>query len=170
MAKNSWPSGVTSWDDTVKFAELVFGKGIAIANYSDRLPHPSQKSFLLFAKGACAEGRPLHKIADLIEPHLEEIGKREIKLRNNHARPTKSQQMLFLNDVHCFFNDIHTIGIHCFFMVFMSCVNVFMLFSHFFTTGFVAFFGFSVVFFSFEKVWILRSRFGFSCCHCVGID
>ena len=53
---------------------------------------------------------------------------------------------MFFHDVHCFFNafdcflnDIHTIGIHCFFMVSMSCVNVFMLCSHFFTTGFVAF-------------------------------
>ena len=66
---------------------------------------------------------------------------------------------MFFHDVHCFFsafdcflNDIHTIGIHCFFMVSMSCVNVFMSCSHFFTTGFVAFFGFSMVFFSFEKV------------------
>ena len=45
MAKNSWPSGVTSWDDTVKFAQLVFSTQIRVGDYSDRLPHPSHKSF-----------------------------------------------------------------------------------------------------------------------------
>ena len=39
MAVDSWPNGVTSWEDTVKFAELVFGKDIAVENYSHRLPH-----------------------------------------------------------------------------------------------------------------------------------
>ena len=70
MAVDSWPNGVTSWEDTVKFAELVFGKDIAVENYSHRLPHSTEQSFLLFAKGACAEGRKLHDIANLIEPHM----------------------------------------------------------------------------------------------------
>ena len=94
MVQDSWPDGVTSWDDTVKFAQLVFGTDIAIENYSDRLPHSTEKSFVLFAKGACAKGRELHRIAELIEPHLEEIRKYEINLNNNHARPRKSQPML----------------------------------------------------------------------------
>ena len=94
MAVDSWPNGVTSWEDTVKFAELVFGKDIAVENYSHRLPHSTEQSFLLFAKGACAEGRKLHDIANLIEPHMAEIQAEEIRLRNNHARPSKSQMML----------------------------------------------------------------------------
>ena len=57
MAKRSWPFGVTSWDDTVKFAQLLFGVDVAFENYAERLPHRSNKSFLLFAKGACAEGK-----------------------------------------------------------------------------------------------------------------
>ena len=58
MAKRSWPFAVTSWDDTVKSAQLVFGLDVSFENYAERFPHRSEKSFLLFAKGACAEGRP----------------------------------------------------------------------------------------------------------------
>ena len=49
MAKRSWPFGVTSWDDTVKFAQLLFGVDGAYENYAESLPHRSDKSFLLFA-------------------------------------------------------------------------------------------------------------------------
>ena len=28
MEKHSWPNGVTSWNDTVKFAQLVFGMDV----------------------------------------------------------------------------------------------------------------------------------------------
>ena len=94
MAKRSWPFGVTSWDDTVKFAQLLFGVDVAFENYAERLPHRSNKSFLLFAKGACAEGRPFFEIGDFIAPQLEEIQRWEQNVRNNNARPTKSQQML----------------------------------------------------------------------------
>ena len=94
MAKRSWPFGVTSWDDTVKFAQLLFGVDVVYENYAERLPHRSNKSFLLFAKGACAEGRPFFEIGDLIAPQLEEIQSWEKSFRNNNARPTKSQQML----------------------------------------------------------------------------
>ena len=94
MAKRSWPFGVTSWDDTVKFAQLLFGVDVAFENYAERLPHRSNKSFLLFAKGACAEGRPFFEIGDFIAPQLEEIQQWEENVRNNNARPTKSQQML----------------------------------------------------------------------------
>jgi len=94
MAKRSWPFGVTSWDDTVKFAQLLFGVDVAFENYAERLPHRSNKSFLLFAKGACAEGRPFFEIGDFIAPQLEEIQRWEENVRNNNARPTKSQQML----------------------------------------------------------------------------
>ena len=94
MAKRSWPFGVTSWDDTVKFAQLLFGVDVAFENYAERLPHRSNKSFLLFAKGACAEGRPFFEIGDFIAPQLEEIQHWEQNVRNNNARPTKSQQML----------------------------------------------------------------------------
>ena len=73
MAKRSWPFGVTSWDDTVKFAQLLFGVDVAFENYAERLPHRSNKSFLLFAKGACAEGTPFFEIGDFIAPQLEEI-------------------------------------------------------------------------------------------------
>ena len=47
MAKRSWPFGVTSWDDTVKFARLLFGADVAFENYAERMPHRSDKSFLL---------------------------------------------------------------------------------------------------------------------------
>ena len=94
MAKRSWPFGVTSWDDTVKFAQLLFGLDVPFENYAERLPHRSDRSFLLFAKGACAEGRPLSDIADCIPPQLEEIKMWEQSCRYNYARPTKSQQML----------------------------------------------------------------------------
>ena len=94
MAKRSWPFGVTSWDDTVNFAQLLFGVDVAFENYAERLPHRSNKSFLLFAKGACAEGRPFFEIGDFIAPQLEEIQQWEENVRNNNARPTKSQQML----------------------------------------------------------------------------
>lgn len=94
MAKDSWPNGVTSWNDTVKFAQLVFGKDVKCENYSERLPHPSNKSFLLFAKGACGEGTPLFQVADLVEPQLEEICSYEKHTRFNTQRPNKSQQML----------------------------------------------------------------------------
>ena len=94
MAKRSWPFGVTSWDDTVKFAQLLFGVDVAFENYAERFPHRSNKSFLLFAKGACAEGRPFFEIGDFIAPQLEEIQRWEQNVRNNNARPTKSQQML----------------------------------------------------------------------------
>ena len=94
MAKRSWPFGVTSWDDTVKFAQLLFGVDVVYENYAERLPHRSDKSFLLFAKGACAEGRPFFEIGDLIAPQLEEIQSWEKSFRNNNARPTISQQML----------------------------------------------------------------------------
>ena len=41
-----------------------------------------------------AEGRPFFEIGDLIAPQLEEIQQWEQNMRNNYARPTKSQQML----------------------------------------------------------------------------
>ena len=88
---------------TLSFAQLVFGADIAIENYSDRLPHSSQKSFLLFAKGACGEDRPLQGIADLIEPWLDKIRLYEINMRGNNARPTKSQQMLKGNGYHTYY-------------------------------------------------------------------
>ena len=78
----------------MKFAQLLFGVDVAFENYAQRLPHRSNKSFLLFAKGACAEGRPFFEIGDFIAPQLEEIQRWEQNVRNNNARPTKSQQML----------------------------------------------------------------------------
>ena len=94
MAKHSWPNGVTSWDDTVKFAQLVFGQNVSVENYSHRLPHASKKSFLLFAKGACGPDTPFHGIGQLIEPHMAEVKKYELSVRNKNQRPQKSQQML----------------------------------------------------------------------------
>ena len=94
MAKKSWPYGVTSWEYTVKFAQLLFGVDVAYEKYSHRLPCESQKSFLLFAKGACAQGKPFHRIADFIEPQLPEIEQWEQTFRGNSQRPNKSQQML----------------------------------------------------------------------------
>ena len=44
MEKHSWPNGVTSWNDTVKFAQLVFGRDVPMENYWHRLPHASDKS------------------------------------------------------------------------------------------------------------------------------
>eukprot|EP00434_Breviolum_minutum_P031713 symbB.v1.2.028046.t1/scaffold2930.1/size66988/3 len=94
MAKDSWPNGVTSWDDTVKFARFVFGEKVSVEDYSHRLPRPSKRSFLLFAKGACGPGTPFHEIGELIEPHLEEVKQYELGYRRNNQRPEKSQQML----------------------------------------------------------------------------
>ena len=82
------------WGHTLKFAQLLFGVDVAFENYAERLPHRSNKSFLLFAKGACAEGRPFFEIGDFIAPQLEEIQRWEENVRNNNARPTKSQQIL----------------------------------------------------------------------------
>ena len=102
MAKHSWPNGVTSWKDTVKFAQLVFGTDVHVEDYSQRLPHLSDKSFLLFAKGACREGTPLYQVPALIVPQLEEIRVFE-EGRGNYARPTKSQQMLQGSGVHTYY-------------------------------------------------------------------
>ena len=78
----------------MKFAQLLFGMDIPFENYSERLPHATEKSFLLFAKGACAEGRPLRKIQEFIPKQMEEIAEWEQNVRGNSSRPTKSQQML----------------------------------------------------------------------------
>ena len=67
---------------------------IPFENYSEGLPHATEKSFLLFAKGACAEGRPLRKIQEFIPKQMEEIAEWEQNVRGNSSRPTKSQQML----------------------------------------------------------------------------
>ena len=53
MANHSWPTAVTSWEDIVKFAQLLFGRGVRFVNYGDRVLHASTESFLMFAKGAC---------------------------------------------------------------------------------------------------------------------
>ncbi len=94
QSKNSWPFGVTSWEDTVKFAQLLFGVDVKIENYAHRLPYVSTKSFLLFAKGACARGKPFSEIATLIPAQLAELEAWEQMTRGNHMRPQKSQQML----------------------------------------------------------------------------
>ena len=94
MVKNSWPFAVTSWADTVKFAQLLFGVDVLYENYAERLPHRSEKSFLLFAKGACVDGKSFCEIGNLIVPQLEEIQQWETQVRGNSMRPTKSQQML----------------------------------------------------------------------------
>jgi hypothetical protein len=91
MVKNSWPTGATSWSDTVKFAQLLFGCDVEFENYSHRLPHNSDESFLPFAKGACKEPRPFSCIRQLILEQLEEIKDYEIG-RGNSQNPEKSQQ------------------------------------------------------------------------------
>ena len=88
MEKHSWPNGVTSWNDTVKFAQLVFGMDVPMENYGRRLPHASNKSFLLFARGACGSNTPL----DWIEPHFGDIAQKEREI-GNHNNPLKSQRM-----------------------------------------------------------------------------
>ena len=93
MAKRSWPFGVTSWDDTVKFTQLVFGTDVNYENYGERLPHRSEKSFLLFAKGACGVDTSLNEVADLMVPQLQEIHSQETQGRFSE-RPFKSQQVL----------------------------------------------------------------------------
>ena len=94
MAKRSWLFAATNWDDTVKFAQLLFGVDVVHENYAEKLPHSSDKSFLLFAKDGCAEGRPFFEIGDLIGPLLEKIQCWGQNVRTNNARPTKLQQML----------------------------------------------------------------------------
>ena len=92
MEKHSWPNGVTSWNDTVKFAQLVFGMNVPMENYWHRLPHASSKSFLLFARGACGPDTPLSQVADLVEPNFGEIAQKEVE-RGNYNNPLKSQRM-----------------------------------------------------------------------------
>ena len=92
MEKHSWPNGVTSWNDTVKFAQLVFGMDVPMENYGRRLPHASNKSFLLFARGACGSNTPLSQVADWIEPHFGDIAQKEREI-GNHNNPLKSQRM-----------------------------------------------------------------------------
>ena len=46
MGKHSWPTAVTSWEDTVKFVQLLFGTDVQYENYSDRVPVSSNESFL----------------------------------------------------------------------------------------------------------------------------
>ena len=86
MVKNSWPTGVTSWSDTVKFAQLLFGRDVQCENYSHRLPYNSDESFLLFAKGACKEPPPFSCIRQLIVEQLEEIKDYEIGRGNSKNR------------------------------------------------------------------------------------
>lgn len=94
MPKHSWPAAVTSWEDTVKFAQLLLGMDARLENYADRLPRSSTNSFLLFAKGACKAPRPLSGIANVIPAQLSEIKNYEIGKRRNFHNPLKSQQML----------------------------------------------------------------------------
>ena len=98
MAEDSWPRAVTSWNDTVvKFARLLLGEKVDFRKYSDRLPRRSQRSFLLFAKGAWARGKPFHGIADLIEPQLKEIGSGVIvttlTIRLNHSKCFQAREL-----------------------------------------------------------------------------
>ena len=72
--------GKHSWEDTVKFVQLLFGTDVRYENYSDRVPVSSNESFLLFAKGACK---------------VSEIKEYEMLKRGNHSNPLKLQQMLF---------------------------------------------------------------------------
>lgn len=94
MVKHSWPTAVTSWEDTVKFAQLVFGTDVRVQNYCDRLPHGSKQSFLLVVKVACQAPRPLSGIVDLIPQQLSEIETYERNTRGNSQNPLKTQQML----------------------------------------------------------------------------
>ena len=63
MTKHSWPTAVTSWEDMLKFAQLLFGTDLRYQSYSDRVPVSSNESFLLFAKGACKSPRPFSEVA-----------------------------------------------------------------------------------------------------------
>ena len=92
MVKHSWPFAVTSWEDTVKFAQLLFGKDVRLENYSSRLPFASEESFLLFAKGACKDPCPFSVIGQMIAAQLEEVAEFE-KRRGNEDRCLKSQEM-----------------------------------------------------------------------------
>ena len=92
MVKHSWPHAVTSWEDIVKFAQLLFGKDVRVENYSSRLPTSSQESFLLFAKGACKAPRPFSAVRRLISRHLGEIENFE-EGRGNSAQKLKSQEV-----------------------------------------------------------------------------
>ena len=56
---SSWPNGVISWKDTLKFAQLIFGTDVVFENYCHRLPKQSEKSFLLFAKGALSRRKTI---------------------------------------------------------------------------------------------------------------
>ena len=96
MVKHSWPFAVTSWDDTVKIAQLLLGTDVRIKMYASRLPEASEESLVLFARGACKAWRcqvALRIFVDLISVQLSEIVEYEKVKRNNHQNPLKSQQL-----------------------------------------------------------------------------
>ena len=93
MAKHAWPTAVTSWEDTVKFAQLLFGTGVRVENYGERLPHHSNQSFLLFAKGGCKAPKAFSEIGKMIPDQLCEIEDFTVNVRGNGQNPLKTQQI-----------------------------------------------------------------------------
>ncbi len=103
---SSWPTGVTSWHDTVKIAQLIFGTDVVFQNFSHKLPKYSERSFLLFAKGACGEGKPLHGVADLIVPQMQAVSEYEASVRYKPQNPRKVLRCVVVVVV------VFTIGLH----------------------------------------------------------
>ena len=102
MAKNSWPTGVTSWDDTVKFARLLFGRDVQLDNHRHRLPHRSTESFLKKTKrfvdtelpGITAAMRVSSPSAPLSEEHLAKLRLSKIEnCRKNWRRICSNMAM-----------------------------------------------------------------------------
>jgi len=84
---SSWPTRVTSRNDALDFAKLICGPKARIEDYKCRLPHQSEKSFLLVVRGGCKTG-PLSNIGECIEQLLDEVKAKESE--KNFQHPEKA--------------------------------------------------------------------------------
>lgn len=87
--ESSWPTGVTSLNDAYKFARLICGPDATVKNYAKRLPHETEKSFLLFVRGGCKIGS-LSGIGSCIEQLHGEVRTNEETVKMNTQNPQKA--------------------------------------------------------------------------------
>ena len=71
-----WPAGVASRDDMHKFSRLMVGNRAEIIDYSNRLPYPTEDSFLFFTPRGCAAGTGLHGLRECVPAMLGEIAEK----------------------------------------------------------------------------------------------
>ena len=71
-----WPAGVVSRADMYKFCQMMAGNGAEIIDYSNRLPYPTEDSFLFFIPRGCAAGTGLHGLRECVPAMLTEIAEK----------------------------------------------------------------------------------------------